>query len=150
MAQATKLRMIQLWTNCGGKEFALRLEDADPGIFIAATHLGTDYPFMVEQFSWTGATECEWEVILQERADKWGEGSNIRDVLQSKELMSDGNIRESQHSRRTNTIRAKRVRPMLKCHFCYLMYNTDDDRLEHEKMWHAAKLQTRAQCAPLH
>src|SRR5215831_17894462 len=94
MAQATKFRMIQLWTNGGGKEFALKLEDAEQGIFAAATHLGTDYPFMVEQFSCTEDAGCDWEAILQKHADKWTQGDAIRALIQTKELESNDHIKD--------------------------------------------------------
>jgi hypothetical protein len=135
--------MLQLWTSSGGKEFALRLGESEAGIFVAATHLGADYPFLIEEFSCSNDTNCNWETILQEKADKWMEAGRIREVIQSRESPAGGHARDLQSAKRISTPRLKRIRPTLKCGFCRLMYVTEVEKLEHEKMWHSTKIQAR-------
>src|SRR5215467_14087273 len=122
MAIASKFRVLQLWTSNGGKEFALRFGESEAGIFVAATHLGAEYPFLVEEFSCSEDSNCNWETILQEKADKWTEAGRIREVIQSKESGGGGHARDLQTVKRSPEPRLKRVRPTLKCGFCRLMY----------------------------
>jgi hypothetical protein len=142
MVQPADIQRLQLWTNPGGREFALKLVNSESRcIFVAATHLGAEYPFLVEEFNCDNASNRGWEKILQEKADEWIASGGVPDVIQSKaEAIGSNATRNFTQIKRSQSIRLKRIKPTLKCHFCCLMYINETDRVEHEKMWHATKL----------
>ena len=145
MDPGSKTERVQIWTSNGGKEFALKKSSDLDGLFLTATHLGMEYPLMLEELEVADGTTCDWQGLLQKKANEWiAKGEQHWPTENIGQSVGHSSMHIQEFVAEKNKPKTKRVKPTLKCHFCYLLYLTELDRLEHEKMWHPMKLQARA------
>lgn len=127
-SQITIHKKIELWTNRYQSEFALRLVDNDTATtdqsqqnFLAATDSKTDYIILVAEIDYFGDLKHGWDYILRHLLEQY------KEELQAQSL---GKIRINNNSK-DNRITIKLI-PYIKCHYCDLEFNNEEEEKEHE------------------
>lgn len=137
------VRKIQFWSDTQGKEFAVRLSNDDD--FRAVSNPAARYTKLVEESDYFSDMNYDWKFLLKYWIGMKNGSIEYFDLNGNKEPNS-----RSLHltSMRTVPVRAggKRVKgektkPLLKCHYCMLSYNSEKERQEHELAWHPEKMQ---------
>lgn len=135
-------RKIQFWSDARGKEFAVRLSN-EPD-FRAVSNPDANYTKLVEEAEYFSDMDYDWKYLL----DHWTGVKNGSIKL----LDYDGQDKPNPASfdladvfpsiEKPNGRRAKRERskPLLKCRYCMLSYNSEKERHEHELSWHSGKM----------
>ncbi|WP_337863201.1 hypothetical protein [Nitrososphaera sp.] len=136
-------RKIQFWSDASGKEFAVRLSsDRD---FRAVSNPAAKYTRLVEEAEYFSDMKYDWKFLL----GYWMGVRNGRIEpfdLNGKEE-SDSAASDLTSGMQTAAVKAgnegvrrkKKSRPVLKCRYCMLSYNSEKERSEHESLWHAEK-----------
>ena len=130
---------IQLWTNKYENEFALRLADAanQSENWLAATDLTADYITVVAESDYLEDLRHGWDYALRHFIEKYKEFLHKKDATDiSKENMK--NIPSlSTYVSNTDINRFPiRIISFIKCHYCDLEFDNDNERKEHELKWH--------------
>ncbi|MEO9363690.1 MAG: hypothetical protein ABI348_07300 [Nitrososphaera sp.] len=147
------MRIVQLWSNSGETEFAIRLSADEIG-FRASTDERADFAKVVDETYATDDEYIDWPFMLGKWVSSWKEGfrhSSLAQELKLREAkkskashdFATANIsREKQKSRRSKKKRRKAGHKKLdiKCDFCNLMFYDDAERLAHQKEWHKDRL----------
>ena len=137
---------IQLWTDGSTREFAIRLSSDVKDTFRAASHLGSNYEYLICEMPIGKMDTRGWDYMLDQLAEEWGKKAReSRSSATAGADRLDSSLADGIFARRAlmraRKLHEKRIRPSMQCHFCKLRYLTESDREAHEKMWHLAKLQ---------
>lgn len=133
---------IQFWSDAGGKEFAVRLSN-EPD-FRAISNPSVKYIKLVEEADYFSDMNYDWNFLLE----YWigVKNGNIKPLD-----YDDGNRPNSAsfdladaftpiEKPNGRLIKREKPKPVLKCHYCMLSYNSEKERREHESFWHAEKM----------
>ena len=128
-SQITIHKKIELWTNRYQNEFALRLVDNDTATrdqsqqnFLAATDSKTDYIIVVAEIDYFGDLKHGWDYTLRHLLEQY------KEELHS---LSLGKIDLDNNNSKPNRITIKLI-PYIKCHYCDLEFNNEEEEKEHE------------------
>src|SRR5690606_13099304 len=134
-------RKLQLWSDGRGKEFAVKVSN-EPG-FKAATSPAAEYTKLVDEAEYFDDVKYDWQFLL----NHW------TGVMNGSIKLSDNDGREPPPLSfdltevlapipKTKEPRARREKPkpLLKCRYCKLSYNTEKERRGHELFWHSDKM----------
>ena len=136
------MRKLQLWSDARGKEFAVRLSNETD--FKAVSDPSAKYTKLVEEAEYFSDMDYDWKFLL----DHWigvkngsikpldYDGDGKKPNPASFDLADDASINRGKPER---TKRGK-PKPLLKCRYCVLSYNSEKERSEHELTWHAEKM----------
>lgn len=126
-SQITIHKKIQLWTNRYQSEFALRLVDNATATdqsqqnFLAVTEPKADYIIVVAEIDYFGDLKHGWEYTLRHLLEQY------KEELQAQSL---GKI-SLNNNNNNNGITIKLI-PYIKCHYCDLEFNNEEEEKEHE------------------
>jgi hypothetical protein len=124
-------KKIQLWTNKYQSEFALRLvDDATTATdqsqnFLAVTDPKADYIRVVAEIDYFGDLKHGWDYTLRRLLEQYKEELHV---------LSLGKIGLNNNSK-PNRITIKLI-PYIKCHYCDLEFNNEEEEKEHELGYH--------------
>jgi hypothetical protein len=127
-SQITIHKKIQLWTNRYQSEFALRLVDNATATdqsqqnFLAVTEPKADYIIVVAEIDYFGDLKHGWEYTLRHLLEQY------KEELQAQSL---GKISLNNNNDNDNRITIKLI-PYIKCHYCDLEFNNEEEEKEHE------------------
>jgi hypothetical protein len=125
-SQITIHKKIQLWTNRYQSEFALRLVDNvtttdQSQNFLAVTDPKADYIIVVAEIDYFGDLKHGWDYTLRHLLEQY------KEEFQAQSL---GKISVNNNSN-DNRITIKLI-PYIKCHYCDLEFNNEEEEKEHE------------------
>ena len=124
-------KKIQLWTNKYQSEFALRLVVDDATAtdqsqnFLAVTDPKADYIRVVAEIDYFGDLKHGWDYTLRRLLEQYKEELHV---------LSLGKIGHNNNSK-PNRITIKLI-PYIKCHYCDLEFNNEEEEKEHELGYH--------------
>lgn len=124
-------KKIQLWTNKYQSEFALRLVVDDATAtdqsqnFLAVTDPKADYIRVVAEIDYFGDLKHGWDYTLRRLLEQYKEELHV---------LSLGKIGHNNNSK-PNRITIKLI-PYIKCHYCNLEFNNEEEEKEHELGYH--------------
>jgi hypothetical protein len=127
-------KKIQLWTNKYQSEFALRLvDDATTATdqsqnFLAVTDPKADYIRVVAEIDYFGDLKHGWDYTLRRLLEQYKEELHS---LSLGKIDLDNNNNNS----KPNRITIKLI-PYIKCHYCDLEFNNEEEEKEHELGYH--------------
>ena len=135
-------RKIQLWTNRHQNEFAIRLttdsetlatsdDNDDRNIFLASTDANEDYIRVVAETDYFEPLKHGWEYTLRHLIEQYKHEIS---------LMSLGNV-ASTNNKKIDKIHSHITIPIrliayIKCRYCDLEFNTEEEKNEHELEQH--------------
>ena len=124
-------KKIQLWTNKYQSEFALRLVDDATATdqsqnFLAVTDPKADYIRVVAEIDYFGDLKHGWDYTLRRLLEQYKEKLHV---------LSLGKIGLNNNNSKLNRITIKLI-PYIKCHYCDLEFNNEDEAKEHELGYH--------------
>ncbi|MEM3095064.1 MAG: hypothetical protein QXX64_05445 [Nitrososphaera sp.] len=140
------IRKIQLWSNAQGKEFAVRLSsDHD---FRAVSNPAAKYTKLVEEADYFSDMDYDWRYLLEHwrgvkngnvklLPDDDGDGKNPHPAAFDLPDVDDVSAVKKPNGRGA---KREKPKPLLKCRYCMLSYNSEKERHEHEVTWHAEKM----------
>lgn len=137
------VRRLQLWSDDRGKEFAVRLSNEHD--FRAVSNPAAKYTKLVEESDYFSDMKYDWEFLLDHWAGMKNKGIEPFN-LNGKEEPSPATLSDLTDFQiapvKAGERRAKREKPkpLLKCHYCTLSYNSEKERQEHELVWHSEKM----------
>ena len=123
-------KKIQLWTNKYQSEFALRLVVDDATAtdqsqnFLAVTDPKADYIRVVAEIDYFGDLKHGWDYTLRRLLEQYKEELHV---------LSLGKI--GHNNNKPNRITIKLI-PYIKCHYCDLEFNNEEEEKEHELGYH--------------
>ena len=127
-------KKIQLWTNKYQSEFALRLVDDATATdqsqnFLAFTDPKADYIIVVAEMDYFGDLKHGWDYTLRHLLEQYKE-----------ELRASSLGKMSMNNNNNNNGKPKKIIikliPYIKCHYCDLEFNNEDEAKEHELGYH--------------
>lgn len=134
-------RKLQLWSDGRGREFAVKVSN-EAG-FKAASSPAAEYTKLVDEAQYFDDMKYDWQFLL----NHW------IGVMNGRIKLSDNDEREPPPTpfdltevpapiQKTKERRARREKPkpLLKCHYCMLSYNSEKERRGHELFWHSEKM----------
>jgi hypothetical protein len=129
-SQNTIHKKIQLWTNKYQSEFALRLVDDATATdqsqnFLAFTDPKADYITVVAEIDQFGDLTHGWDYTLRRLLEHYKEELHAP---------SSGKMSNNNNSK-PNKITIKLI-PYIKCHYCDLEFNNEEEAKEHELGYH--------------
>ena len=132
-SQNTIHKKIQLWTNKYQSEFALRLVDDVTATdqsqnFLAFTDPKADYITVVAEIDQFGDLTHGWDYTLRRLLEHYKEELHAP----SSGKMSHKN---NNNNNKPNKITIKLI-PYIKCHYCDLEFNNEEEAKEHELGYH--------------
>ncbi|HZC49320.1 MAG TPA: hypothetical protein VE244_09690 [Nitrososphaeraceae archaeon] len=126
-------KKIQLWTNKYQSEFALRLVVDDATAtdqsqnFLAVTDPKADYIRVVAEIDYFGDLKHGWDYTLRRLLEQYKEELHV---------LSLGKIgHNTNNNSKPNRITIKLI-PYIKCHYCNLEFNNEEEEKEHELGYH--------------
>jgi hypothetical protein len=140
-------RKIQLWTNKHQNEFAIRLtteserlttsdDDDDRNIFLASTDANEDYIRVVAETDYFEPLKHGWEYTLRTLIEQYKREISI---ISLQNVASTNNKKidkiHSQGQENNNTIPIRLI-AYIKCRYCDLEFNTEEEKNEHELEQH--------------
>jgi hypothetical protein len=134
---------IQFWSDARGKEFAVRLSN-EPD-FRAVSNPAANYVRLVEEAEYFSDMDYDWKFLL----DYWigvKNGSiklfdlNGNDEPSPGTLLDLTDIQTDLARVDKKTVKREKPKPLLKCHYCMLSYNSEKERSEHELAWHSDRM----------
>jgi hypothetical protein len=141
MWQGSDSRKLQLWSDASGKEFAVRLSNEDD--FKAVSNPDAKYAKLVDEAEYFSDMKYDWKFLLNHWAGvttgsiKLVENNGKKNPEPLSFDLAD--MLESKEPKRRRA-RVEKPKPLWKCHYCLLSYNTEKERREHELTWHSEKL----------
>lgn len=143
-------RKLQLWTNQSKTKYAISFENelhylatTDPKVLLYATLIA------VSDRIFSGY-EYDWKSVLNKWIDihKFAIGFRKRSkfpftsIISSQDKSKNKNAKtDSKSSFYATTMDGKkyavRLKPYIKCHFCKLLFETNNKRTTHERVWHS-------------
>ena len=126
-SQNTIHKKIQLWTNKYQSEFALRLVDDATATdqsqnFLAFTDPKADYIIVVAEIDHFGDLTHGWDYTLRRLLEQY------KEELHAPSL---GKMSLNNNNSKPNKITIKLI-PYIKCHYCDLEFNNEEEAKEHE------------------
>ena len=126
-SQNTIHKKIQLWTNKYQSEFALRLVDDATATdqsqnFLAFTDPKADHITVVAEIDQFGDLTHGWDYTLRRLLEQY------KEELHAPSL---GKMSLSNNNSKPNKITIKLI-PYIKCHYCDLEFNNEEEAKEHE------------------
>lgn len=127
-------KKIQLWTNKYQSEFALRLVDDATATdqsqnFLAFTDPKADYIIVVAEIDYFDDLKHGWDYTLRHLLEQYKE-----------ELHAPSLGKMSLNNNNNNNGKPKKIIikliPYIKCHYCDLEFNNEDEAKEHELGYH--------------
>jgi hypothetical protein len=121
-------KKIQLWTNKYQSEFALRLVDDATATdqsqnFLAVTDPKADYIRVVAEIDYFGDLKHGWDYTLRHLLEQYKE--ELHSLSLGKIDLNNNN------NSKPNRITIKLI-PYIKCHYCDLEFNNEEEEKEHE------------------
>lgn len=142
MWPASDSRKLQLWSDSRGKEFAVRLSNEHD--FKAVSNPDAKYTELVDETDYLSDTKYDWKFLLEHWAAVINGSIRIVDNDGRKdpdpipfdltEALAPMKKLDGRKARR------EKPKPLLKCHYCMLSYNTEKERRNHELTWHSEKM----------
>ena len=137
------VRKIQFWSDARGKEFAVRLTN-DPD-FRAVSNPAANYTKLVEEFDYFSDMDYDWKYLLDHLIGLKNGSIKLFDLNGKEEPNSPTlDLTDMQQSSPVKAdekrVKREKPKPLLKCHYCMLSYNSEKERQEHEAIWHAKKM----------
>jgi len=128
-SQNTIHKKIQLWTNKYQSEFALRSVDDATATdqsqnFLAFTDAKADYIIVVAEIDHFGDLTHGWDYALRRLLEQYKEELHAPSL--GKMSLSNNN-----NNSKPNKITIKLI-PYIKCHYCDLEFNNEEEAKEHE------------------
>jgi hypothetical protein len=143
---------MELWTNDTLSEFAIMLNSSP----VASTSQESKYTTIIDESPYVAGYDSNWSYTL----DKWIVfyfsnkytgflGSQKRSKQEEFRLEPNSEFYDNEFDTSIPGFipglgpiprYISKPRPGLKCHFCNLKYNTEEERKEHEEFWHHDKL----------
>jgi hypothetical protein len=127
------------------EEFSVRLSnDRD---FRAVSNPAAKYTELVEEAEYFSDMKYDWKFLLgywtsvrNGRIEPFDlNGKEESDSLDSAASDLTSSMQAAPAKAGSGKVRRKKSRPILKCHYCMLSYNSEKERSEHESLWHAEK-----------
>jgi hypothetical protein len=127
-------KKIQLWTNKYQSEFAIRLVDDATATdqsqnFLAFTDPKADYIIVVAEIDYFDDLKHGWDYTLRHLLEQYKE-----------ELHASSLGKMSLNNNNNNNGKPKKIIikliPYIKCHYCDLEFNNEDEAKEHELGYH--------------
>jgi hypothetical protein len=127
-------KKIQLWTNKYQNEFALRLVDNATATdqsqnFLAFTDPKADYIIVVAEMDYFDEFKHGWDYTLRHLLEQYKEELHASSL--GKMRLNNNNNNDG----KPNKITIKLI-PYIKCHYCDLEFNNEDEAKEHELGYH--------------
>jgi hypothetical protein len=124
-------KKIQLWTNKYQSEFALRLVNDATATdqsqnFLAVTDPKADYIRVIAEIDYFGDLKHGWDYTLRRLLEQY------KEELHS---LSLGKVGLNDDNSKPNRITIKLI-PYIKCHYCDLEFNNEEEEKEHELGYH--------------
>jgi hypothetical protein len=137
------IRKIQFWSDARGKEFAVRLSN-EPD-FRAVSNPAAKYTRLVEEADYFSDMNYDWSFLLEYWMGVKNKSIKLFGLNGKKEPRvpaSDWTDMQSSSPAKTDKkrVRREKPKPLLKCRYCMLSYNSEKERHEHEVTWHAEKM----------
>jgi hypothetical protein len=128
-------KKIQLWTNKYQNEFALRLVDNATATdqsqnFLAFTDPKADYIIVVAEMDYFGDLKHGWDYTLRHLLEQYKEELHASSL--GKMRLNNNN---NNNNGKPNKITVKLI-SYIKCHYCDLEFNNEDEAKEHELGYH--------------
>jgi hypothetical protein len=128
-------KKIQLWTNKYQNEFALRLVDNATATdqsqnFLAFTDPKADYIIVVAEMDYFDEFKHGWDYTLRHLLEQYKEELHASSL--GKMRLNNNN---NNNDGKPNKITIKLI-PYIKCHYCDLEFNNEDEAKEHELGYH--------------
>ena len=140
------IRKIQLWSDARGKEFAVRLSNDQD--FKAVSNPAADYTKLVEEADYFGDMDYDWRYLLEhwigvkngsvKILDDDGRGGKPRPA--AFDLPDADNDTFAVKKPNGRGAKREKPKPLLKCRYCMLSYNSEKERQKHEVGWHSEKM----------
>lgn len=135
-------RKIQFWSDTRGKEFAVRLSN-EPD-FRAVSNPDANYTKLVEEAEYFSDMDYDWRFLL----DHWigVKNGNIKllDLNGKKEPRAPAldwtDMQSAPVKAYEKRVKREKPKPLLKCHYCMISYNSEKERQQHELAWHSEKM----------
>src|SRR5918999_1655684 len=132
-SQNTIHKKLQLWTNKYQSEFALRLVDDATATdqsqnFLAFTDPKADYIIVVAEMDYFDDLKHGWDYTLRHLLEQYKEELHASSL--GKMSLNNNN-----NDGKPNKITIKLI-PYIKCHYCDLEFNNEDEAKEHELGYH--------------
>ena len=132
-SQNTIHKKIELWTNKYQSEFALRLVNDATATdqsqnFLAVTDPKADYIRVVAEIDYFGDLKHGWDYTLRRLLEQY------KEELHSLSLGKVG-LNDDNNNSKPNRITIKLI-PYIKCHYCYLEFNNEEEEKQHELGYH--------------
>jgi hypothetical protein len=129
-------KKIQLWTNKYQNEFALRLVDNATATdqsqnFLAFTDPKADYIIVVAEMDYFGDLKHGWDYTLRHLLEQYKEELHASSLGK----MRLNNNNNNNNNGKPNKITVKLI-SYIKCHYCDLEFNNEDEAKEHELGYH--------------
>lgn len=129
-------KKIQLWTNKYQNEFALRLVDNATATdqsqnFLAFTDSKADYIIVVAEMDYFDEFKHGWDYTLRHLLEQYKEELHASSLGK----MRLNNNNNNNNDGKPNKITIKLI-PYIKCHYCDLEFNNEDEAKEHELGYH--------------
>lgn len=135
------IRKIQLWSDVRGEEFAVRLSNEQD--FRAVSNPAANYTKLVDEGEHFDDMSYDWKYLLEHWSGVKNGSIKLFDENNEKErpITTDledvaGNAFVNQGKKGRN----KSGKPLLKCRYCMLSYNSEKEKSAHELAWHSAKM----------
>jgi hypothetical protein len=127
-------KKIQLWTNKYQNEFALKLVDNATATdqsqnFLAFTDPKADYIIVVAEMDYFDEFKHGWDYTLRHLLEQYKEELHASSL--GKMRLNNNN----NNNGKPNKIIIKLI-PYIKCHYCDLEFNNEDEAKEHELRYH--------------
>jgi hypothetical protein len=144
-------RLMELWADNTLSEFAIIYDSK----FVIRTKEQGQYTKMIDKSEFVDGYELNWGYTLSQWVVFYLANNYAKILTGSNPDKSEFRLGETldqiAHSdidsslswlSRGDKIRTRRVQPKatLKCHFCNLKYCLEEERSDHEKFWHSAKI----------
>jgi hypothetical protein len=134
---------IQLWSDARGKEFAVRLSNDHD--FKAVSNPAVDYTKLVEEADYFSDMDYDWSFLLEYWMGVKNGSIKLFDLNGKKEPRAPAldwtDMQSSPAKTDKKRVKREKPKPLLKCRYCMLSYNSEKERQEHELIWHSEKLQ---------
>lgn len=131
---------LQLWSDGRGKEFAVKLSN-EAG-FKAASSPVAEYTKLVDEAEYFGDMKYDWQFLLNHWTGVMNGSIKLPDNDGEEPPPLPFDLTEALtpiQKPKERRARREKPKPLLKCHYCKLSYNTEKERRDHELFWHSDK-----------
>lgn len=132
-------RRLQLWSDASQENFAVRLSNELS--FRAASNPDASYTVLVDEAEFFDDMEYDWNYLLTHWTGVKNGEIKLVDAVDEKRQPVEIDLFDDVNGKR---VQGEKPKPILKCNYCMLSYGSGKERREHEAIWHAEKVRTRA------